>query len=151
LIILDEPFSGLDPINTNLIKSEIRELQQQGKSIIFSTHRMEQVEEICEQIVLINKGEKVLDGSMESLKDQFKQNLFRIDYQGTLPDDFAEKVQIETSASGHVVIRLEDAGQSNALLAHLLDKGVYIQAFNEILPTLNEIFIQQVQQEYSYA
>ena len=94
LIILDEPFSGLDPINTNLIKQEIQELKAAGKSIIFSTHRMEQVEEICEQIVLINQGQKVLDGSMKSLKEQFKQNLFRIDYEGELPLDIQAKTSI---------------------------------------------------------
>ena len=76
LIILDEPFSGLDPVNANLIKDEIFRLAKNGASIIFSTHRMEQVEEICNQIVLINKGKKILDGTVSNVKQEFKENLF---------------------------------------------------------------------------
>src|SRR6478752_7825230 len=78
LIILDEPFSGLDPVNSNLIKDEIYKLAQKGCTIIFSTHRMEQVEEICDHIVLINKGKKILDGSVKKVKQDFKENLFSI-------------------------------------------------------------------------
>ena len=78
LIILDEPFSGLDPVNANLIKDEIFRLAANGSSIIFSTHRMEQVEEICNQIILINKGKKILDGTVANVKQEFKENLFRI-------------------------------------------------------------------------
>src|SRR6188472_3624226 len=80
LIILDEPFSGLDPVNSNLIKEEIFNLARNGSTIIFSTHRMEQVEEICDQIVLVNKGKKLLDGAVEDIKQQFKENLFRIGF-----------------------------------------------------------------------
>src|SRR5580765_7145434 len=78
LIILDEPFSGLDPVNSNLIKDEIYKLAKNGATIIFSTHRMEQVEEICDHIILVNKGQKVLDGSVNGVKQQFKENLFSI-------------------------------------------------------------------------
>ena len=78
LIILDEPFSGLDPVNANLIKDEIFRLAANGASIIFSTHRMEQVEEICNHIVLVNKGHKILDGTVSEVKQEFKENLFRI-------------------------------------------------------------------------
>src|SRR4029078_2293060 len=78
LIILDEPFSGLDPINTNLIKDEIYNLAQKGSTIIFSTHRMEQVEEICDHIVLVNKGQKILDGTVQKIKQDFKENIFSI-------------------------------------------------------------------------
>src|SRR5215813_314082 len=78
LIILDEPFSGLDPVNANLIKDEIYRLSHQGSTIIFSTHRMEQVEEICDHIVLVNKGEKILDGTVKQVKQDFKENLFSI-------------------------------------------------------------------------
>jgi ABC-type uncharacterized transport system, ATPase component len=76
LIILDEPFSGLDPVNSNLIKDEIYQLAKRGSSIIFSTHRMEQVEEICDHIILVNKGQKILDGTVHNVKQQFKENLF---------------------------------------------------------------------------
>ncbi len=78
LIILDEPFSGLDPVNANLIKDEIFRLATNGASIIFSTHRMEQVEEICDHIILINKGNKILDGTVNQVKQDFKENLYRI-------------------------------------------------------------------------
>src|SRR5664279_4797022 len=81
LIILDEPFSGLDPVNSNIIKDEIYKLAQRGATIIFSTHRMEQVEEICDHIVLINKGKKILDGSVKTIKQDFKENLFRISFE----------------------------------------------------------------------
>ena len=74
LIILDEPFSGLDPVNTNLIKEEIYQLAKKGSSIIFSTHRMEQVEEICDHIILMNQGKKILDGTVKNVKQQFKEN-----------------------------------------------------------------------------
>src|SRR5438477_4313125 len=82
LIILDEPFSGLDPLNANLIKDEIYGLAQRGSTIIFSTHRMEQVEEICDQIILVNKGKKILDGSVQQVKQDFKENKFSIQLSG---------------------------------------------------------------------
>src|SRR5204863_3436592 len=84
LIILDEPFSGLDPVNTNLIKDEIFKLAQGGSTIIFSTHRMEQVEEICSHIVLVNKGKKILDGTVKQVKQDFKEHLFKINFQNQL-------------------------------------------------------------------
>src|SRR6478609_137946 len=77
LLILDEPFSGLDPVNTNLIKDEIFKLSQKGTTIIFSTHRMEQVEEICDKIILVNKGTKILDGSVKQIKQDCKENIFK--------------------------------------------------------------------------
>ena len=144
LLILDEPFSGLDPINTNLIKDEIYELNKNGTSIIFSTHRMEQVEEICERIVLINAGRNVLEGEVKAIKNQFKQNLFRIEFEGTLPAGIADHANIKSQNDHELVVQLEDERDSNKLLQYLLSQGVYVHAFNEILPTLNEIFIRQV-------
>src|SRR5258708_1461592 len=87
LIILDEPFSGLDPVNSNLIKDEIYQLARSGSTIIFSTHRMEQVEEICNHIILVNKGEKILDGSVAAIKQQFKENLFSVGLEGMGPQE----------------------------------------------------------------
>src|SRR5690242_7805926 len=84
LIILDEPFSGLDPVNTNLIKDEIYNLAKKGATIIFSTHRMEQVEEICDHIVLVNKGQKILDGTVNQIKQNFKENLFKVSFTNKL-------------------------------------------------------------------
>jgi len=152
LLILDEPFSGLDPINTNLIKSEIDEMHRNGTSIIFSTHRMEQVEEICEHIVLINQGRKVLEGRVADIKNQFKENLYKINFTGVLPDDLKNmdatddsyKIIAQSDKSLTVQVQTDDA--SNKLLNHLISKGVHIESFNEILPTLNEIFIKKVEE-----
>ncbi len=144
LLILDEPFSGLDPLNTNLIKDEIAELKANGTSIVFSTHRMEQVEEICEKIVLINQGKNVLEGSVKEVKSQFKENLFQIEYEGTLPAHINDKFQLLKVKENKIVVKLDAETKSNELLMYLLQEGVYVHAFNEILPSLNEIFIRQV-------
>lgn len=143
LLILDEPFSGLDPINTNLIKDEIDQLNDNGTSIIFSTHRMEQVEAVCENIVLINKGQKVLEGEVKAIKNEFKNNIFEIEFDGDIPE-LPTNVELKEQKKSSTIVQLEDASDSNQLLRHFLDKGVRIQAFNEILPTLNEIFIRRV-------
>ncbi|MBK8044178.1 MAG: ATP-binding cassette domain-containing protein [Haliscomenobacter sp.] len=146
LLILDEPFSGLDPINTNLIKDEIYQLHQEGTSIIFSTHRMEQVEEICEHIVLINQGKNILEGEVKAIRNQFKEHQFRIDFEGNLPEDLPSKVRTIKENGGSAVIQLLEGAESNQLLGYLIDRGVRIKAFNELLPSLNEIFIRQVEQ-----
>ena len=88
LIILDEPFSGFDPVNANLIKDEILELRDKGATIIFSTHRMESVEELCDRVVLINKSKKILDGPKKEIKEQYKTNTYIIDYTGHLNGEF---------------------------------------------------------------
>lgn len=153
LLILDEPFSGLDPINTNLIKSEIRELNRKGISIIFSTHRMEQVEEICEHIVLINKGKAVLNGEVNAIKERFKENLFRIEYAGQLPAELAamdaadEQFSIVKKENHSLMVKVEAGGDSNDLLRFLIQKGVHIVAFNEVLPSINDIFIRVVEEK----
>jgi len=144
LLILDEPFSGLDPINTNLIKDEIYQLNQEGTSIIFSTHRMEQVEEICEHIVLINKGKKVLDGNVRAIKLQNKENLYRIDYEGTLPNHIGDQFKLESSSDKELLIKVAPGEDSNQLLAALIRNNVHVTSFSEVLPTLNDIFIKQV-------
>jgi len=144
LLILDEPFSGLDPINTNLIKDEIDELHRNGTSIIFSTHRMEQVEEVCEFMVLINQGKNVLEGSVKDVKNQYKENLFKIDFDGELPPESLAQTKIITQKDQSITVQLKEGDDSNALLRHLIQKDVHIHSFNEILPTLNEIFIKKV-------
>ena len=135
LLILDEPFSGLDPVNTNLIKDEIHSLRGKGMSIIFSTHRMEQVEEICEHIVLINKGENVLEGKVSAVKDRFK---------GELPEGLLERAKVIDQQPGRLTVQVAETTESNTLLRAMLDRGVFVKRFQEILPTLNEIFIRQV-------
>lgn len=143
LLILDEPFSGLDPLNTRLIKNEIDELHHNGVSIIFSTHRMEQVEEVCEHIVLINQGQNVLEGTVVDVKNQFKENIFEVNFSGVLPENLENYGKLVFQDGDTVQVKLKDV-DSNVFLKHLLDQGVVIQSFNEILPSLNEIFIKQV-------
>jgi ABC-2 type transport system ATP-binding protein len=145
LLILDEPFSGLDPLNANLIKDEIYEMQQRGVSIIFSTHRMEQVEEICNHIVLINKGKNVLEGNVQEVRNRFKENLFRVEFVGELPENLANIATIMAQKNREVTLRLHENVASNAILTTFLQNNCIIISFQEILPTLNEIFIKQVQ------
>lgn len=147
LIILDEPFSGLDPLNAEIIKQEIFELAKKGASIIFSTHRMEQVEEICDHIVLINQGKKILDGSVAEIKQQFKKNTFLIE---ALPDNAlapSELFQVLNQKSSHWEIRCRPDVKTNDLLHHFMNQGKQIHAFRELLPSLNEIFIQLVDKQ----
>jgi ABC-2 type transport system ATP-binding protein len=144
LLILDEPFSGLDPVNTNRLKAEIRELHANGTSIIFSTHRMEQVEETCEYIALINQGQKVLEGRVADIRESYKQHHYRLLYRGSLPEEIREQFAILTEQSGQLTFAADPASTTNSLLSSLLKTGVEIRAFEEILPSLNEIFIRTV-------
>lgn len=145
LMILDEPFSGLDPINTNLIKDEIHELNQNGTSIIFSTHRMEQVEQICEEIALINQGEIILQGNVEDIKAQNKSNRFAIAFDGKMPQELlADSFSIVDDNETSLIIQTHEGHNSNELLKGLIDRGIEIKSYQEILPTLNEIFINKV-------
>jgi len=145
LLILDEPFSGLDPINTNLIKSEIHALNERGTSVIFSTHRMEQVEAICEHIVLINKGQNILEGSMHMLREQFKENIYQIDFTGEAPPGLVDQYNLVKENPNSNFYKLEKDQEPNALLREFIHSGNEIRLFQEIYPTLNEIFIKQVE------
>ncbi|MBS1614474.1 MAG: ATP-binding cassette domain-containing protein [Bacteroidetes bacterium] len=145
LLILDEPFSGLDPINSKLIEEEIRQLSLQGKTIIFSTHRMEQVEEICSDIVLINKGSKILEGSVGDLKQRFKENKFRISYTGQLNESIVSNLQVVNKAEGELTVQFGAEHKGNELLRLFVENKVEVTSFNEVLPTINEIFIRQVE------
>jgi ABC-2 type transport system ATP-binding protein len=145
LIILDEPFSGLDPINTNLIKDEIQELKSKGASILFSTHRMEQVEELCDDIVLINKGKIILNGDVGDIKRNYKENLFSFSFDGNLPSDInQEGFDIIEDNQKEIIVRLHEGFTPNYLLKTLMERNIEINRFNEILPSLNEIFIKKV-------
>jgi ABC-2 type transport system ATP-binding protein len=146
LIILDEPFSGLDPVNANLIKDEIYGLAKRGSTVIFSTHRMEQVEEICDHIVLVNMGKKILDGTVQSVKQQFKQSLYKISFeQPVLPEHVATFLfEVKEKGNDWLVIRRSPEYNNNQVLQYFADKGLTIASFNEILPSLNDIFIHLV-------
>jgi ABC-2 type transport system ATP-binding protein len=149
LIILDEPFSGLDPLNANLIKDEIYRLSKQGATIIFSTHRMEQVEEICDQIVLINLGKKILDGSVYKVKQDFKENKFSIQLS-MIPQYVTSNVFEVLETKDHtLIVKIKDGFKSNDVLQYFIQQNVNIEAFNEILPSLNDIFIQLVESTHA--
>jgi ABC-2 type transport system ATP-binding protein len=147
LLILDEPFTGLDPINTNLIKDEIGQLNAAGISIIFSTHRMEQVEEMCDHIVLINRGKNVLCGEVQAIKNQYKQNLFRIETASE--PQFPAHFQVLSREKNSVTFKLDSDDQSDDLLRAFLAQGNRIVRFEELLPSFNEIFIRRVEETES--
>jgi ABC-2 type transport system ATP-binding protein len=145
LIILDEPFSGLDPVNTNLIKDEINELARQGSSIIFSTHRMEQVEEICDHIILVNKGQKILDGTVTTVKHQFKENIFAIGL-GSNPETISTPAFEVINTKGHqLILKINEGFKPNDVLLYFLQQQASINSFHEILPSLSDIFIKLVE------
>ena len=147
LIILDEPFSGLDPVNANLIKDEIFRMAKDGHTIIFSTHRMEQVEEICDHIVLVNRGQKILDGTVKGIKNDFKEDLFRVEFENKiLAEHLAIHLfQVVDKEDHELVIKKTEGFTTNDILQYFINKDLKIHAFNEILPSLNEIFIRQVE------
>jgi ABC-2 type transport system ATP-binding protein len=145
LIILDEPFSGLDPVNSNIIKDEIYKLSKSGATIIFSTHRMEQVEEICDHIILINKGKKILDGTLKNVKQDFKQNLFRIGFDDVPSLQVHPSFEVVKQEDHSLIVRIKEGYSPNDILSYYIQQQVAILSFNEILPSLNEIFIQLVE------
>jgi ABC-2 type transport system ATP-binding protein len=145
LIILDEPFSGLDPVNANLIKDEIYGLAQRGSTIIFSTHRMEQVEEICNHIVLVNLGKKILDGSVQQIKNDFKENIFNIQLSAVPSSAESVAFKIIEQKAGKLIVKINEGFKSNDVLKYFIDQQINIEGFNEILPSLNDIFISLVE------
>lgn len=144
LIILDEPFSGLDPINSNLIKEVIIELKNKGASILFSTHRMEQVEELCEEIVLINRGKSILQGPVAHIRKQFKDHLFEIVLESPKDVEFNDIAKVIQQTDYKFILKLEAGKSSNQLLNILIQQNIAIHSFREIYPTFNDIFIKTV-------
>ncbi len=148
LLILDEPFSGFDPVNANLIKDEILELRNNGTTIIFSTHRMESVEELCDHIALINKSKKILDGPKKKIKEQFKTNTFLVDYIGHLNGQLSQAYElisqdeIETQRY-QALIQMQKDQSPNQLLKELIQE-VEVHSFQEKIPSMNDIFIRLV-------
>jgi len=145
LMILDEPFSGLDPINTNLIKDEIDQLNKNGTSIIFSTHRMEQVEQICEEIALISEGKVILQGNVKKIKSDYKDDIFEVAFAGSFPEDLlGDSFKILSDTDQSTIIKAMPGHNSNELLKGLIDRNIIIHSYKEILPSLNDIFIKKV-------
>ena len=145
LIILDEPFSGLDPVNSNIIKEEIYKLSQKGCTIIFSTHRMEQVEEICDHIVLINKGKKILDGSVKKVKQDFKENLFSIGFDNEPSLNGNAIFEVIGKKDQSYIVKIKEDKKPTDVLKYFIQQNTDVHSFNEILPSLNDIFIKLVE------
>ncbi len=143
LLILDEPFSGLDPVNTNLLKTEIKRLSEEGTTVLFSTHRMEQVEEMCERIALINRGKLVLQGPIDQIKQQYKDFLFEFKFEPGFTPELSEEMVHARRRDG-VVLHFESLQDANAQMEQWMHEGILIQEFREILPSINEIFIKIV-------
>lgn len=151
LLIFDEPFTGFDPINTNLIKEEIRQLNKDGATIIFSTHRMESVEELCDHIALINKSEKILEGKLSTIRNEYRSNTFRVgfrekveDLSPILPVD-VELIKTEQEDDlVEVTFKLADHMRPNDLFSLVSEKH-QVYHFEEVIPSVNDIFIKNVQ------
>jgi ABC-2 type transport system ATP-binding protein len=148
LLILDEPFSGFDPVNAEIIKNEILELNRKGATIIFSTHRMESVEELCDSIALLNLSHKILDGRVKDIRNAHRNGTYILEYEGSeVPLGGApfEVINENTIEEGHqqVKLRIRQGSRANDVLQYMLPK-VSISKLEEVIPTMNEIFIQTV-------
>jgi ABC-type uncharacterized transport system, ATPase component len=150
LLIFDEPFSGFDPINTNLLKEEILNLKANGSTIIFSTHNMGSVEELCDNITLINKSRNILSGQIDTIRQQYGENKFEIGYRGgedlkqALTSDYVLEKEWNEKMMKKAVIKVLNPSQENRLISQLMPH-MEILSFNEIIPSMNDVFIKVVQ------
>ena len=156
LLIFDEPFSGFDPINANLIKDEILQLNKEGATVIFSTHRMESVEELCEYITLINKSNKILDGNLDEIKKDFKTNTFEVAVNAPDAKSLKNKLKLEYETFAPTFRTIGDnlrmnirlvTGQNSDKLINLLNSNSRLIHFKEVIPNVNEIFINSVKND----
>ena len=156
LLIFDEPFSGFDPINANLIKDEILKLNKEGATVIFSTHRMESVEELCENIALINKSNKILDGNLDEIKKDFKTNTFEVAVSAPDAKSLESKLKSEYETFASTFRTIGDnlrmniklaSDQNSDKLINLLNSNSRLIHFKEVIPNVNEIFINSVQND----
>jgi len=152
ILILDEPFSGFDPINANLIKQEIIDLRDNGATIFLSTHNMGSVEEICDNIALINKSKKVLDGKVSDIKKEYSKNVYEIDFKGNMIGfanalwtnfDLIEKKSFDKD-NHQATVKLLNDNSLNSLLKVLMENDIELKQVNEVIPTMSEIFIEVV-------
>jgi ABC-2 type transport system ATP-binding protein len=152
LLIFDEPFSGFDPINANLLKQEILNLRDNGATIIFSTHNMGSVEELCDHIALINKSVKIVDGPTDEIREKYKQNIFEIRYRGDF-DKVSKVLGQNTMVLEHAEEKRENQlkvqylnGDSNNQLIQTIMPVAEIISFEEIIPSMNDVFISAVEE-----
>ncbi len=152
LLIFDEPFSGFDPINANLLKQEILKLKENGATILFSTHNMGSVEELCDHITLINKSKTILNGQIDSIRQNYKDNLIKLDFIGNeaiieerLKNSFAIENIEKTNGHHTAFVKMLNDTTINQLISHVIN-DIQIVGLHEVLPTMNDIFIKVVEQ-----
>lgn len=152
LLIFDEPFSGFDPINANLLKREILQLRDNGATIIFSTHNMESVEELCDHIALINKSVKIVDGQTDEIRERYKSNIFEVKYKGdfekvskALSGQITVLNHSENGKVNQIKVQFESAKSNNDLIQSLMPVAE-ILSFEEIIPSMNDVFIRAVEE-----
>lgn len=157
LLIFDEPFSGFDPINVNLLKEEILNLRNNGATIIFSTHNMASVEELCDNIALINNSHKILEGKVKDIKKTYKTNTFSLEYDGfagslksILPQDFKLLEEVQDDELFRVAVQLPKGTSQNQLINAVIPH-INLHSFNEIIPKMNEIFIETVNSSINHS
>jgi ABC-2 type transport system ATP-binding protein len=144
LIIMDEPFSGLDPVNAILLMDTLVDLRKEGKSVLFSTHRMDQVEKLCDSIALINRGDLVLSGGMREIKSRYPRNRVQVIFEGDAAFLQHPGIVEAKNYSGHAEIKLRDEAAAQQILAAAIQNGTRITRFEVMEPTLEEIFIEAV-------
>jgi ABC-2 type transport system ATP-binding protein len=150
LVILDEPFTGLDPVNAAVIKDVMLELRSQGATIILSTHRMDQVEQMCDSICLMNKGQKILDGDLKAIKRSYGNNTVRMEFVGDPAFLQLPEIIERTNSYGEMVdITLHPGGDAQQILKSAVERGVQVRRFELIEPPLNDIFIQKVSERHA--
>ncbi len=150
LLIFDEPFSGFDPVNANLLKNEILTLRDEGATVIFSTHNMSSVEEICDRFALINKAKKILEGGVSEIKKQFAENTFEVIVpqtdcaQSLIPSDCT--LMEQTQSEGHSVLKVKIPSGRNSEFISSLMQQTELLSYRELLPSMNDIFIKTVKE-----
>jgi len=142
LLVLDEPFAGLDPVNTELLKGMLADLKNQGKAVILSTHQMNQVEELCDRIFMINNGQNVLYGDLSEIKARYRGNSVLLDVVGELGE--IPGVTDKRTHKGYTELMLDGKTTPQQVLAHLISRGMVINRFEIATPSLNEIFLKEV-------
>ncbi|MDD4876361.1 MAG: ATP-binding cassette domain-containing protein, partial [Dehalococcoidales bacterium] len=143
LIILDEPFANLDPVNTELLKEIIIELRNQGKSIVLSTHRMNEIEELCNRIFMINKGNSVLYGDLSEIKTGYKHNSIILEYKGDLPQ--LNGIIRQSTYTDHIELFFNETTSPQIILEQLINQKIKIDRFEVSTPSLHDIFLQLVE------
>ena len=145
LVVLDEPFSGLDPVNTEILKEIIISLVKKGKYIIMSAHQMSTIEEFCSDILILNKGKTVLKGNLREIKDTYPENRVRIDTNEKIDNYINEaNLEIENEKNNEYVIKISNSGEAHNLLNKIIQNGIKVNRFEIMKPTLNDIFIEKV-------